>query len=162
MNCKFYIKNCEFGKGIFASFDIKEGEEILRFKGNLINFQESLTKGERSGDPLQINKDVYIDTEKPGVYVNHSCEPNAGLKNDIILVAIKTIIKDEQIFYDYSTTMDEDYWTMKCDCTSKNCRGIIIDFKYLSEDLKEHYLHLGIVQSFIPKQYLTIKNLKDN
>ena len=60
--------------------------------------------------------------------------------------------KDEEIFYDYSTTMDEDSWTLQCKCGSQNCRKIVKDFKFLPQELQKKYLELNIVQNFIKKQ----------
>ncbi len=149
----FYVKDCDIGKGIFASRNIKSGEEILRFSGPIINFERAVAKGEKMGNPLQIDHDKYIDTQPPALFINHSCDPNSGIKNNLILFATKDISKDDEIKYDYSATMDEDYWTLACKCKSKNCRGIIKDFKYLPKELQEKYLNLGIVQEFIYKQY---------
>lgn len=145
-----YIKNCSFGLGVFAKKDIKKGEKILDFIGPIISKQEA--EGPM-GNPLQIDKNKYINLEKPGVLVNHSCQPNAGIVNDTVLVVIMDIKKDEEIFYDYSTTMDEDNWTLQCKCINQNCRQIVSDFKYLSQELQKKYLELRVVQNFIQKQY---------
>ncbi|GAI75942.1 unnamed protein product, partial [marine sediment metagenome] len=101
----------------------------------------------------QVEKEKYIDLKEPGKYVNHSCNPNVGIKKDKKLVAIKNIKKGEEIFWDYSTSMDEDNWTMKCKCGNKDCRKIIKDFKYLPERTKNKYLKMGIVQKFIAKKF---------
>lgn len=150
---KFYIKACDFGKGLFANVDIKKGEEILLFTGALIDFDQAVAMGDKQGNALQIGYDLYLDTEEPARFVNHSCEPNAGIKNNVVLVAIKDITKGEEVYFDYSTTMDEDEWTMECGCGNKNCRKIIKDFKYLPVKEKRKYLKLNVVQHFIASQY---------
>ncbi|MEK6807756.1 MAG: SET domain-containing protein-lysine N-methyltransferase [Nanoarchaeota archaeon] len=81
---------------------------------------------------------IYIYLENPGRLVNHSCNPNAGIKDDKLLIAIKNIRKNEQILSDYSTTMDEDYFTMQCECDEPNCRKIVKDFKYLQQKPEEN------------------------
>jgi len=96
-------------------------------------------------------KIIYICLEEPGSLVNHSCNPNSGIKFDKNLIAIKNIKKDEQVFYDYSTAMDEDSFTMQCDCRKPDCRKTVKDFKYLPADVRKKYLKLGIVQKFIAK-----------
>ncbi|PIY60340.1 hypothetical protein COY95_02285 [Candidatus Woesearchaeota archaeon CG_4_10_14_0_8_um_filter_47_5] len=154
----FYIDGTKVGRGLFAAREIKKGERILQFIGPLVTGSQEkeldMDKyGKLLGNALQIGKDKYIYLEDPGRIVNHSCNPNAGIKNDVELIAIKAIKKGEEIRYDYSCTMDEDSWTMKCSCTGKNCRKTIKDFKYLPEETKIKYLMLGIVQTFIAKQY---------
>ncbi|MDB9333950.1 hypothetical protein, partial [Nodularia spumigena] len=77
----------------------------------------------------------------------------AGIVNSNILIALNDIAQDEEIFYDYSTTMSEKLWTMKCSCGSSICRGVVKDFHYLPTDIKAKYLNLGIVQKFIVREH---------
>jgi SET domain-containing protein len=158
MNEKFYIGNNDFGKGIFAKGSIKNGEVVLKFTGPIVTEKQAEERdtakyGKVIGNGLQIGHDKYIYLDDPGRMVNHSCNPNAGIRGDTVLVAIRDIEKDEEIRFDYSTTMDEDDWTMRCKCGEKNCRKEIKDFKYLPKETREKYLKLGIVQRFIVKNY---------
>jgi len=148
-----YIGVGDLGCGVFANRSIKPGEIILVFSGPIIGFQEAVAKGDRECWPLQIGKYQYIDLQEPGCFANHSCDPNSGIWQDRFLVAIREIQKDTEIRYDYSTTVDEDHWSMDCRCNSPKCRHIIADFKYLDPMLRTHYLSLGIVQKFIAAQY---------
>lgn len=148
-----YLGEGDLGRGFFAKRLIKPGELILAFSGPIIGFQEAVDKGERECWPLQIGKDQYLDLEEPGCYVNHSCNPNSGIRHNQFLIAIREIQKDAEIRYDYSTTVDEDHWKMDCRCNNPNCRHIISDFKYLNPMLRAHCLSLGIVQKFISDQY---------
>lgn len=149
-----YISEGHLSKGIFASRNIKKGEEIIRFKGKLFTYQQLPTPYNKVEDHyVQIDKNLYMGPS--GDYddlFNHSCNPNSGLKiknGKIILIAIKNIKKGEEITWDYSTTMDEDDWEMDCKCCSKKCRGRIRDFKYLSKKIQQKYTKLGIVPKFI-------------
>ena len=153
MREKIRIGDCRFGKGVFARSIIRKGEEILCFSGPLINLEEALAKGERQCDPLQIGRRLYMDIGSPGVLVNHSCEPNAGIRHDVRLVAITDIRPGEEIFYDYSTTMDEDHWTLRCLCGSVVCRVNVGDFRYLPLHTRRKYLRIGIVQTYLASQF---------
>lgn len=160
-NEKFYIAHSKFGQGLYAKKNIKMGENILKFTGAIIDFNKAVLKAPGyEGDPLQISKSIYVNLQPPGRFVNHSCEPNAGIKNDIELVALRNIKVGEEIYFDYSTTMDEDYWVMQCGCGSTNCRKVIKDFKYLPSHIKRKYLELNIVQKFIAVQYQTTATVK--
>jgi len=142
----------EIGRGLFATKRIPKGSPILEFKGTPMSLQEVLEK-DMGGYPLQIGPTEYLEVEEPGVLANHSCSPNAGVKNDQSLVAITDILQDQEICFDYSTTMD-DGWTMECKCQNPNCRHTIKDFKELPPEIQASYLELNIVQSFIKKQLL--------
>jgi hypothetical protein len=141
------------GTSVFASRPLSPKQKILTFTGPIITFHEAVRKGELESYALQIGAGTYLDTCAPGCFVNHSCDPNAGIVDGIHLVAIRSIRIGEEIRFDYSTTMDENYWTMKCLCGSSSCRGIIADFKHLAGQLQRRYLLQKIVQPFIAEQF---------
>jgi agmatinase len=137
------------GRGLFVTRDFAEGEEILVFTGKEIDFAGSLAKGDRECDAFQIGPDRYLDLDPPGVFINHSCDPNTGVRDGVRLVALGDLRSGEEIRYDYSTTMDEDHWTMECRCGSRRCRGVIRDFKWLPNDVKRELLRRDVVPSFL-------------
>lgn len=145
----FYVARCELGRGVFAARDLKAGDHILSFEGPIISLEEVLNKGNTSPNPLQIGPYTYIDLQEPGVLINHSCDPNAGVHNDWTVIAVKDIAKDQQIYFDYSTSMWEDCWAMRCKCGSKICRGLVRDFNLLPYERRQYYLSRKVVQSFI-------------
>ena len=80
---------------------------------------------------------------------NHWCAPNAGIRQDRELVALRDIAPREEIRYGYSTTMDEKSFTMRCRCGAPGCRQVVRDFSELPEGLQQYYLSRGLVMSFI-------------
>jgi uncharacterized protein len=142
------------GLSLFAGQQILKDEVILTFEGKIIGFGEAVAKGDYQCWPLQFDHDKYIDLEMPGCLANHSCEPNAGIRDvgnapRITLVALRDISSGEEIRYDYSTTMDEDFFTMPCRCGSTACRGVVEDFKRLPNHVRKRYLESGLVMKFI-------------
>ena len=131
------------GKGVFALKDFQKDELILYITGEVaeINNPHSLSKYDldhcfpfdREGKLYK-----YVLPNDPWQYLNHSCNPNAGIKNNRDLVAMKPIKKGEEICFDYSMNNIDD-WTMKCHCGSKNCRKIISTFASLDEETKKKY-----------------------
>lgn len=153
MSAKVYVRECEIGCGLFALNPIRAGEMILAFGGDVITADQVRSMAEKQGNTVQIGARHYVDVQPPGLYTNHSCQPNAGVMNDTILVAVRDINADEEIRFDYSTTMSEGEWTMQCRCGSDQCRKVIEDFHLLPKKLKQRYLALGIVQQFIVDEY---------
>lgn len=150
------------GKGTFASRNIKVGDVINIITGTEYNEKQvdDLIKKEK----LRIDDDFQIDDDKflvgPGIdyFTNHSCDPNAGIKNTNQVVAVINIKKDEEITIDYSTisgipkngsSYRNDEWVMICNCGSKNCRGEIGYVLSLPKIKLEKYLELGIIPDFI-------------
>lgn len=152
---KIYVsKTKNTGKGLFAKTNMKKFEIIFIFKGNLIkdSYDSNYEVGPRW---LGIGRFLWLDVSKdnPGYYINHSCEPNAGFKGKVIVVAMKNIKKDEEITIDYSITEEDPYWKMKCKCENKNCRKTIRSVQFLPEKNFKKY------KPFIPK-FFQISYLK--
>jgi len=137
------------GRGVFAKRQLDVGQVILRIKGPLITLTETLAKGPKSFYPVQVAPDLYVDVVSPACFLNHSCKPNAGFRHSIFLVAIHPIGRDEEIVFDYSTTMSGDPEVMACMCAQPTCRGCIGNFEDLPSSIGLHYLALDIVQPFI-------------
>ncbi|MET0406330.1 MAG: SET domain-containing protein-lysine N-methyltransferase [Cystobacter sp.] len=153
-----YVTECRLGRGLFAAAGFERGEVILTFTGRVRGLKEILGRTD-SFNLLQVSRDGYLDLESPGLFVNHSCEPNAGVCNNTTLIALRDIRAGEEIQYDYSTTMDEDLETMACGCGSRKCRGVVRDFRHLPMELKRNYLMLGLVQDFIHARECSLRRL---
>jgi hypothetical protein len=143
------VRSSAFGRGLFASQPFQPGQPILVFTGPVLDHAEVLALGEEQVYALQIGPDEYLDTIPPGRYTSHSCDPNAGIMNDRVLIALRPIVRGEEIRFDYSTTMSEDHWTMECRCGEPFCRRVILDFHHLPPIAQNRYLQLGVVQHFI-------------
>ena len=152
-----YIGECALGFGIFARERIAQAETILHFTGREISLDEALAKGELSFNVLQIAPNRYLDLDQPGVSLNHSCEPNAGVVDDTVLIALRDIGKGEEIAFDYSTTMSEKLETMQCRCGAPGCRRIVGDFHDLPARLKDRYLAAHLVQRFIVREHAEMR-----
>ncbi len=140
---------CALGQGLFARQPIRQAEMILRFTGTIVSEYQAVTKSEYSFNLLQVGPRTYLDLEHPGVWLNHSCEPNAGVVDDTVLIALRDIGQGEEITFDYSTTMSEQLETMQCLCGNAACRQVIGDFHDLPHSLKDRYLAARLVQGFI-------------
>lgn len=150
---KVYISDTvNTGKGMFTRVPISQNEIISKFEGDLFTCQEILKIGKDFLDCcLQIDNDLYMK-QKTLDFINHSCNPNCWIQikgQRAFLVAFREIQKGEELTFDYSTTMDEDYWEMDCNCQSINCRKRIRDFKYLPEEIQENYIQKGIIPKYI-------------
>jgi hypothetical protein len=127
------------GEGIFTMADIKKGDLIFVWEGQ-----------KKSGRSypwyfgtrwLQVGQYEWIAPTRnsPGWYINHSCNPNSGIKDSIKIVAMKNIRRGEEVTIDYSTFESEKGWRLKCHCKNKNCRRIIRSYEFLPPKLKQKY-----------------------
>lgn len=128
------------GKGIRAGENINKGDIISRIKGPL-KFKINKDRNDAIGHPdwVGVKKDIWIDPLKPHKFLNHSCDPVAGMRG-LTLIAIKNLREGEEITIDYSIIEGDFLWEMNCSCNSKNCRGIIRSIQFLPIKTFKKYL----------------------
>jgi len=126
------------GKGIFAKLNFMKGDTIFMWKGKLKKGSFPWYVGDRW---FHVEEHEWVAPliSNPGYYINHSCDPNAGIKDSIKIVAMKNIRRDEEVTFDYSTSESENGWYLICHCKNKNCRRIIRSYEFLSAELKLRY-----------------------
>lgn len=131
------------GKGLFAARRFAKGERILTVEGEVVEttrpeafpqeVQEHWFPFDRQGE-----KHFYVLPAEPWMFLNHSCEPNAGIKRKREIVAMGDIEKGEEVLIDYAMN-NIDGWRMECYCGSPHCRGLIGSVDRLDDEKKEEY-----------------------
>ena len=147
----FTVKSDNSGRKVCASQALPAGTELCQFSGIPITYGDTLKLGSQESFALQTDKDLYLYLDEPYRYFNHSCDPNCGLSPQQKLICLRDIDKGEELRYDYSTTMMERHWTLKCKCNTALCRHTVGDFDSLPEKTREFYIRQNIVQAFIVK-----------
>jgi SET domain-containing protein len=112
--------------GVFAVQPIKKDELIAMWGGEVVtgpNFDTLPDRLRRLS--IQIEDQLFLVAlnEGPADYVNHSCDPNAGLRGQIGLYAMRDIASGEQVTFDYAMSDSTDYDEFTCQCGAPNCRG---------------------------------------
>jgi SET domain-containing protein len=127
------------GLGVFATRDIRKDEVIAKFEGPMVVIKNLDEIPREVQDHLyNIDIDKYIIAKEPAARTNHSCEPNAGIKKDVYLVAMRDIKKDEEVTLDYSLITPNN-WTLECQCGAKTCRKLIGRYQDLPDELKRKH-----------------------
>ena len=135
------------GKGVFALCDLRAGERLIEYVGEIITWEEALNR--HPHDPTNPNHTFYfhiddgrvIDAKHGGNssrWINHSCEPNCEAdqtdEGRVFIKALRDIAPGEELFYDYGLIIDEPY-TKKlkaeyaCWCGAPSCRGTMLSPK---------------------------------
>jgi hypothetical protein len=145
------IRKSKFGKGLFAVKDIEAGTILCNVatREKELTLADTILLESKESHAIQIDFDKYFLCESPFLYSNHSCNPNCGINANLEMLALKNIKAGKELFWDYSTSMLEHHWTMKCKCGEKNCRKIVTDFDLLPIALQLKYLRMNIVLPFI-------------
>jgi SET domain-containing protein len=119
------------GFGVFAQQNIKKGELIVVWGGCIFTAEEVNKLPKRLITyPVKVYNNLYLGQKiqsniDDAEMFNHSCNPNAYIFGQNILLAKRNIKKGEEICFDYATTEDDPSWEFDCLCGAKNCRHII-------------------------------------
>ena len=149
------IKKSRNGKGIFANKNFLPEKKIFQITGKLITcYEDDELDEEVRSNAIPYDKTRYINPAgQLGNFINHSCEPNAKVvkeKKKLFVVSIKPIVKEEELFFDYSTILAaDDVWEMQCNCGTPKCRIVVKKFKTLPKKLRESYIQQGMVPNYI-------------
>jgi|SRR3989344_3196433 len=131
------------GKGIFASRDIKKGKIVSLIKGKIVTLAV-IDKRPPAYGPNWIGygKNKWINTLYPFDTINHSCNPNVGIKGSRTVVALRNIKKEEELLIDYSTTESDQPWKLdkKCKCGNKGCRKVVKSIQFLPKKIYNKYM----------------------
>jgi len=121
------------GRGLFAGQRIRRGHLIIEMHGN--RYSSADLPPELFA--TQIGPDLWLASDGSSLddLINHSCEPNAGfVTGEAILFALRDIEPGEEITWDYSTSIDEPGWRLKCLCRSSRCRQVVLPWRELSAE----------------------------
>src|SRR5262252_3947499 len=111
------------GRGLFAIAKIAKGERNAEKGGHNVDKKDLCEKiAPRLGPvEIQIDDGLFIapvteeERELSMLYLNHSCNPNLGLRGEITFVAMRDIRAGEELTHDWAMTDDDDY-SFDCNC----------------------------------------------
>lgn len=129
------------GDGVLATRSFGAGETVM--VGFLIG---ELT--ENDSHATQVGPDRWARHGGLGPMVNHSCDPNCGVRlNDeqaFDFVARQSIDAGQEITFDYAMrNFTIDHFPTACLCGSPKCRGLITGWKDLPAKRKAEYGELA-------------------
>jgi len=129
-------KTLNKGFGVFANRNFFKGEVVVY--GRMVEVLP-----ERTAHSFQIDETTHVQLDKISRTINHSCEPNMGIRNNILraydFIALRDIKKGEEITWDYETTEYISIAVKTCLCNSRNCRRVLRGFKYRANELLKKY-----------------------
>ena len=141
------------GDGVIANLPIKAGEKLFEFGGELVSRTEAHSGDYWSRSVWAIGHDLYqaVPKSEPTTgldeNLNHSCDPNAWLVDEVTVVARRDIAAGEEITMDQATwNFEDDSYTDNkepCACGALDCRHVLTmeDWKIpaLQEKYKGHF-----------------------
>lgn len=136
------------GSGGFAKEAIHAGEVVVIIAGSPMTegeFRAFQAQAERY-DAIQIGEDLHlVDTsgaiEAAGVSLNHSCDSNLWMGDEVTLITRRDIAAGEEITIDYALFTTQPDWKLEiaCNCESPLCRHAITGNDWQLTDLQQRY-----------------------
>ena len=138
------------GQGLFASEPIAAGKPVLIWGGDVYSDAElragKLPPGDWSFS--MIDEGVFMFAPQSGwdYFVNHSCDPNLWMADEVTVVARRSIAPGEEISGDYAVwESDPDYRVEPCQCGTALCRG-----RFVGDDWQRGELQARYAGHFLP------------
>ena len=141
--CEVRNRDVAGGKAVYARELIEPGEVVAVWSGRLVSAEEldDLSEDIRR-HTAQVEEGFYLASLSPDEasdYINHSCEPNAGLVGQITIVAMVTIRPGDEVTIDYAMCDGSPYDEFECGCGSAICRGRVTGDDWRNPTLWERY-----------------------
>lgn len=121
------VKRGLAGLGLFAGEDIKKGEIIIEYIGNILTKEEA-DKKTTAQYLFEVSRNKTIDGSPRwniARYANHACEEAGNAESDVkkgrvFVKAIRSIKEGDEILYDYGEEFVKEYIApYGCRCTAK-------------------------------------------
>jgi len=130
-------------KGIFAKEPLTKDERLAIFGGHVMRVLDEPEFLDGTSDlALQIDEQFVIGTAHENEledtdYFNHSCNPNAGFKGQIFLVAMSLVAAGAEVFR--KCRGGGQPYGFECCCGSPECRGRVTDNDWKLPELQQRY-----------------------
>jgi len=141
--CEVQNRDVTGGKAVYARDAIDPGELIAVWSGRIVSADQlDELPEEIRRHTVQVEEGLYLSSYGPDEgpdFINHSCEPNAGLNGQITIVALTRIHSGEEVTIDYAMCDGSPYDEFECACGSAICRGRVTGDDWRIPTLWERY-----------------------
>ena len=134
------------GIGMFTIRAIAKGEPVVIWGGTVFTEEEIRAGKARRHSVAEIGEGLYLaagvgEPESPDDFMNHSCDPNVWLADEVTLVAMRGITAGEELTADYAMWSTDPSWTLPipCGCGSRLCRRAVTGNDWKRKDLEARY-----------------------
>lgn len=129
--------------GIYTTAAVPADTLLLLFAGDIVAGDQLATVPDSHRRfAIQVEEELYLVTlGDPEVsdFLNHSCDPTAGMSGQIGVVALRDLAAGEEICIDYAMCDGSAYDEFACGCGSPRCRGHVTGNDWQRPNLQARY-----------------------
>ena len=149
------------GRALVARRSIRKGSLVLVMGGHIMTIEQHDRLPEplkhyptHVSDELLIGRVSLDEPDEPGEFLNHSCDPNCGMQEQLSVVARRNIRAGEVVTIDYAMCMTSSILNLACECDEPACRGRITGDDWKKLDLQDRYkgLFVGYIERKIAER----------
>jgi uncharacterized protein len=133
------------GRGLFATRRIRKGEIVAVKGGHVLDCRTlARTRAQTPASYVQIEDGFYVgararrEVAANKLFINHSCEPNVGIRGQVTFVALRDVAAGEELTYDWAMEENHPTRTM-CRCGARRCRRILTGQDWKRPALQRRY-----------------------
>jgi hypothetical protein len=153
------VVHCAYGNCLKARKKLLKGTIVQKFKGKILSW-EKIPEDEICY-VLQINNNRWMIPKSDAKYINHSCNPNCIIDDNLQIITTRPVEMGEELTICYNTVYDgedpgiwDQRWTFKCQCGALDCQGIVD--KYVTQEGKpwipiNHFNLINLHANNLPK-----------
>lgn len=134
------------GKGVFTKEKISKGEVVIIWGGKVVTAEEFSQGNGQTHTNVGIGENLFLVTpnkEEKSVddFMNHNCNANLWLDDEVTLSAKRDIDADEELFIDYAIELTDENYKMKtdCCCRAENCRTSVTGNDWKIKEIQDLY-----------------------
>jgi hypothetical protein len=138
---------------MFSMAPIEQGQVVTIWGGTLLLTEDDVAGQQAQPWPVQrvvwstIGEGLYLarelgpDEQDLTDCINHSCDPNVWMRDEVTLQARRDIAVGEELTIDYAMFEGSEDWVpaWACRCGSARCRGRFTGQDWRRPDLQEGY-----------------------
>jgi len=159
---KLTTRRVSHGCAVFAQIPVRKGEVLAIWGGQIITTEQFMQMSlDNQRQVAQIDDDLFIFTptsDEPADCFNHSCHPNAGMRGQIVIVAMRDIAPGEEVTFDYAMCDSQPYDEFECQCGALECRGRVTGNDWKRPELWARYD--GYFSAYLQKRIDALRGKK--
>ena len=131
---------------MFACHRIVKGERVVIWGGTVFTEEEIRAGKARKHSVAAIGEGLYLaagpgEPESPDDFMNHSCDPDVWMDDEVTLATMRDIRAGEELTADYAMWSTDPNWTLPspCGCGSPLCRRAVTGNDWKLKDPQERY-----------------------
>jgi len=120
------------GNGVYSRSPLSRGDVIAIWGGKVFTREDVDAGRAKDHTMVAVDDGVFLGSEPQDDYtsddfMNHSCSPNIGMKDEVTLVTRSEIPIGVELTADYSLWLDNPSYVMKkrCNCRTSGCRTMV-------------------------------------